>query len=95
MVSFTFWSCHEAFGSQERISQVLEGLNCQYVFLYVDGIIIITKGDYEDNVQVLHQVLQRWKIFQLRLTKHKGHIGMKELKYFGNLVSTGGFAPQH
>jgi len=40
---------------QERIAQIMEGLNWNYVLAYIDDIIVITKGDYENHLEVLQQ----------------------------------------
>jgi len=42
---------------QDRIAQIMEGLNWNYILAYIDDIIVITKGDYENHLEVLQQVL--------------------------------------
>jgi hypothetical protein len=45
--------------SQETIAQIMEKLNWSYVLAYSHNIIVITKGDYENHLEVLQQVLER------------------------------------
>jgi len=46
-----------------------EGLNWQYVLVCIYDIIVITEGEYEDRVRVLHQVLERLKQLNLHFRK--------------------------
>jgi len=80
---------------QERIAQIMEGLNWNYVLAYIDDIIVITKGDYENHLEVLQQVLERLRKYRLRLRRDKCSFDCKEVKYFGYQVSTVGIAPQY
>jgi len=54
---------------QDRIAQITEGLNWNYVLAYIDDIIVITKGDYENHLEVLQQVLDRLRKYPLRLRR--------------------------
>jgi len=56
---------------QERIAQIKEGLNWNYVLAYIDDIIVITKGGYENHLEVLQQVLERLHEYRSRLRREK------------------------
>ena len=77
---------------QERIAQIMEGLNWNYVLAYIEDIISITKGDYENHFEVLQQVLERLHKYRLRLRRDKCSFVCKEVEY---QVSTVGIAPQY
>jgi hypothetical protein len=55
--------------SPKRIAQVTEELNWQYILVYVYDIIVITRGDCEDHLRALEQVLERFKKLKLRLRR--------------------------
>jgi len=70
----------------------MEGLNWNYVLAYIEDIISITKGDYENHFEVLQQVLERLHKYRLRLRRDKCSFVCKEVEY---QVSTVGIAPQY
>jgi hypothetical protein len=80
---------------QERIGQIMKGLNWNYVLAHIDDIIFITKGDYESHLEVLQQVLQPLRQYRSRLRREKCSFACKEVKYLGHQVSTVGIAPHY
>jgi len=61
----------------------MEGLNWNAVLAYSDDIIFITKGDYENSLEVVQQVLERFCKHRLRLTREKCSFACKEVKFLG------------
>jgi len=80
---------------QERIAQIMEGLNWNYVLAYIDDIIVITKGNFENHLEALQQVLERLRQYRSRLRREKCSFACKEVKYLGYQVSTVGITPQY
>jgi hypothetical protein len=80
---------------QERIGQIMEWLNWNYVLAYIDDIIVIRKKDYESHLKALQQVLERLRRYRLMLRREKFSFACKEVKYLGHQVSTLGIAPQY
>jgi len=80
---------------QERIAPITEGLNWNYVLAYIDDIIVVTKGDYENHLEVMQQVLERLRKYRLRVIREKCSFACKEVRYLGYEVSTVGISPQY
>jgi len=80
---------------QERIAQTMKGLTWNYVLAKIEDIIVITRGDYENHLEVLQQLLERLSQNRLRLRRGKCSFACKEVKYLGYQVSTFGIAPQY
>ena len=68
---------------QERIGQIMEGLNWNYVLAYIDDIIVTTKGDYENHLEVLQQVLERLRQYRLRLRREKCSFALQGSEVLG------------
>ena len=68
---------------------MLDGLG---VKRYVDDMIIATKS-WEEHVEKLQQVLQRCRKHGVKLKPSKCHIGMKQVKVLGHIVSSEGVRP--
>ena len=62
--------------------------------IYIDDLLIITKGTYEEHIKVVEQVLQRMKGKDLQINIDKSHFAVQEVEYLGYILSREGIRPQ-
>lgn len=73
---------------QRLIDRLLSPLE-QYVFVYLDDIVIVTQT-FEKHLQVLEQVFQRLTEADLTVRRDKCHFCRRELKFLGYVVDNTG-----
>ena len=76
---------------QHKMDELLGDL--PYVLIYIDDILIFTKGNVHDHLQHLDTVLGRMAEAKLQISLPKSHFFAKEAKYLGFLLSTEGIRP--
>jgi transposase InsO family protein len=59
----------------------------QNVLVYIDDIIVYTKGDLSDHMSVVQDVLKRLQLWKLQVSLKKCLFAAKEVEYLGFLVS--------
>ncbi len=76
---------------QEKMSELMEGL--EYVRTYIDDLLVLTKGSFEDHLEKLDRVLARLRQAGLRVNANKSFFAKAELEYLGYWISRDGIKP--
>ena len=76
---------------QEKMSGLMEAL--EYVKTYLDDLLTITKGSFEDHLSKLREVLHRLQCAGLRINIAKSTFAMDEVEYLGYILSRRGIKP--
>ena len=72
---------------EEKNKRNLLGKNC---FLYIDDLLIFSKGTLDDHLSTLKKVIDRLSKFGLRAKATKVSVAMHELKFLGYMVGRQG-----
>ena len=65
-----------------------------YVRIYIDDLLILTNGPYEDHLEKLQVVLERLQKAGLKINLPKCHIAKQEVEYLGYWLTPTGIKPQ-
>ena len=76
---------------QEKMSNLFADL--EYVRAYIDDLLVITKGTYEDHLEKLGSVLNRLRRAGLKVNAKKSFFAQQELEYLGYKVTTNHITP--
>ncbi len=76
---------------QEKMSDLMRDL--EFVRAYLDDLLVITKGSYEDHLQKLDEVLGRLKAAGLKVNCNKSFFARSELEYLGYWITRDGIQP--
>ena len=76
---------------QEKISVLMDGL--EFVRAYIDDLLSITNGTYEDHLDKLELVFQRLQEAGLKVNANKSFFAKSELEYLGYWVTREGIMP--
>ena len=76
---------------QEKMSNIFAGL--EYVQCYIDDILCITKGDWNEHLEKLDEVLQRLKDAGMKVNATKSSFTRESLEYLGYTISKKGISP--
>ena len=76
---------------QEKMSSLMESL--EFVRVYIDDLLTITKSTYEDHLSKLRQVLERLRDANLRVNADKSSFAQEEVEYLGYILSREGIKP--
>ena len=76
---------------QEKMNELMEGL--EFVRAYLDDLLIVTKGSFQDHLDKLEQVLTRLAEAGLKVNVSKSHFCQHELEYLGYLINREGVRP--
>jgi transposase InsO family protein len=76
---------------QEKMNTLMGDL--EYVRAYIDDILCLTSGDFEDHLDKLDEVLQRLKDAGLKVNAKKSFFGRTELEYLGYWITRDGIQP--
>ena len=77
---------------QAKMSELMSTL--EYVRAYIDDLLCITKGDFEDHLTRLREVLIRLQGAGLKVNARKCFWGTDETEYLGYILSREGIKPQ-
>ena len=77
---------------QQKISDLMEGLE-DFIRAYLDDILIITKGSYQDHLLKVAKVLKRLQAAGLQVNLPKSKIAVQELEYLGYWLTPKGIRP--
>ena len=77
---------------QHLMDVVLAGLTPELALVYVDDVIIFTKGDFNDHLLAVDRVLGALQKAGLQLALNKCQFGCQRLVYLGHIVSKEGIA---
>lgn len=76
---------------QEKMSNLMSDL--EYVRAYIDDLLILTKGTFEDHLQKLSLVLNRLQKAGLKVNAKKSFFAQEELEYLGYWITRNGIQP--
>ena len=77
---------------QEKMSDLVRVLI--YECTYLDDLLVITKGTFEDHLVKIEAVLTRLKDAKLRVNAPKYAFALHEIEYLGCLLTREGIKPQ-
>ena len=66
---------------QEKMNKLFAGF--EYVRLYIENLLIVTKGSFEDHLQDLDTVLEKLETEVLKTNATKSNFAAHELEYLG------------
>ncbi len=73
------------------MSELMAGL--EFVRTYIDDILCITKGDFQDHLQKLEEVFNRMTEANLKVNAEKSFFAKPELEYLGFYINRKGIMP--
>ena len=76
---------------QEKMSELLEGLD--YVRTYIDDLLVISSGTFEEHLNQLSKVLKRLEEAGLNVNAKKSSFCQPELEYLGYWITRKGISP--
>ena len=76
---------------QEKMSELMAGL--EFVRVYIDDLLVITKHDWQDHLQKLSQVLDRLSEVGLKVNIKKSSFGQPSIEYLGYMITRNGIKP--
>jgi hypothetical protein len=76
---------------QSKIYDLLGDL--EGVKAYIDNILCIGKGSFDNHLEQLREILLQCKKAGLKLNAEKCRFGVTEIKYLGYIISTDGIKP--
>ena len=77
---------------QEKMSELFEGID--YVRAYIDDILVITKGSFDDHLDKLSHTFEKLQEAGLKINAKKSFFARTELEYLGYWVTREGIQPQ-
>ena len=66
---------------QEKMNELFEGLD--YVRAYIDDLLVISKGTFENHLEELEEVFKRLMAAGLKVNAKKSFFARRELEYLG------------
>jgi hypothetical protein len=76
---------------QEKVSILMEGL--KFVRAYIDDLLVLSKGSFEDHLLKLELVLQRLQKAGLKVNTKKSFFAHPKLEYLGYVINRNGMKP--
>ena len=76
---------------QEKMSWLVQEL--ENVFVYIDDLLIITSGSYDEHLKKVDIVLQRLSKGGLKVKPNKCKWAMSEVEYLGHWITREGVKP--
>mgnify|MGYP002063961838 CR=1 FL=1 len=76
---------------QEHMSDLMAGL--EFVRVYIDDLLVITKSDFKDHLQKLEKVFLRVQEANLRINAEKSFFAKSEVEYLGFKINRKGIMP--
>ena len=73
------------------MSELMDGLD--YVRAYIDDVLALTTGDWDDQLEKLEKVLKQLADAGLKVNAKKSFFGRPELEYLGYWVTREGVQP--
>jgi hypothetical protein len=68
-------------------------IDLEYIRVYIDDLLVIIKGSYNDHLEKLDEVLQRLKSAGLKVNAKKSFFAREELEYLGFWITRKGIQP--
>ena len=76
---------------QEKMSELFDGL--EFVRTYIDDLLCLTKGTFDDHLEKLERVLYRLREAGLKVNGNKSFFAKTELEYLGYWITRDGIKP--
>ena len=76
---------------QEKMSELMDGL--EFVRTYIDDLLCLTKGTFEDHLEKLERVFSRLQRAGLKVNAKKSFFARHELEYLGYWITREGIQP--
>lgn len=76
---------------QEKIAELFDGMD--FVRAYIDDLLVLTKGDFEDHLEKLEEVLLRLEEAGLKVNAPKSFFARSEIEYLGYWITREGIKP--
>ena len=76
---------------QEKMSELMEGL--EFVRTYLDDLLCLTTGSYDDHLEKLERILIRLQQAGLKVNANKSFFGRQALEYLGYWITRDGIQP--
>lgn len=76
---------------QEKMSELMDGLN--FVRAYIDDLLAITNGTFEDHLEKLELIFKRLRQAGLKVNANKSFFAKHELEYLGYWITRDGIQP--
>ena len=76
---------------QEKMSELFDGL--EFVRTYIDDLLCLTKGTFEDHLEKLEKILARLQQAGLKVNANKSFFARGELEYLGYWITRNGIKP--
>ena len=76
---------------QEKMLELMEGLD--YVRTYIDNLLVISSGTFEEHLNQLSKVLKRLEEAGLKVNAKKSFFCQPELEYLGYWITRKGISP--
>ena len=77
---------------QAKINELLGDI--EGICAYIDDLLLLSKGTWEDHLERLEEVLKRLRDKGLRVNPLKSFFGIDEIEYLGYVISRQGIKPQ-
>ena len=77
---------------QRKLSRLFEGM--PYALVYIDDILIITKGTFEQHFEAVKTVLEKILKVDMQLNIDKSYFATIEVDYLGYIINRTGMTPQ-
>ena len=91
MVTYIFKDIDSPDIFQEKINKLFAGF--EYVQAYIDDLLIVTKGSFEDNLWDLDIVLEKLEMVGLKINAKKSNFAIHKLEYSGYWISQDSIQP--
>ena len=65
----------------------------EFIRAYIDDLLVITKGDWSDNLDKLELVLKKLRENELKCNIEKSYFGQTKMEYLGFWVTRTGIQP--
>ncbi|MGA1256817.1 MAG: pol polyprotein, partial [Candidatus Nanopelagicaceae bacterium] len=76
---------------QEKMNELFEGF--EFVRAYIDDVLCLTKGDFDDHLEKLERVFARLQRAGLKVNAKKSFFARSELEYLGYWITREGIKP--
>ena len=76
---------------QEKMNELFQGLD--YVRAYIDDLLVLSKGTFQDHLQKVDRVLSTLESAGLKVNAKKSFFARSELEYLGYWISRTGIQP--
>ena len=77
---------------QEKMTSLMQSL--EYVRTYIDDLLIISSGTFDDHLLKVEEVMSRLKIAGLRVNAPKSSFALHKIEYLGYILTREGIKPQ-